>query len=92
MPCTGKLLCTGIFLSKLFEKLTFYIKKDYMDELDHSEKKNCIEFLPVYRVILKTWEFITKFYNCTINQIHLFIVNLVFQTELTTLLSLNQHH
>lgn len=33
--------------------------------------------------------FITKFVSCTISQIYLTVVNFVFQTEFTVLLSLN---
>lgn len=49
----------GRFANKLFEKLTYSIKEDSMDELDYSEKQQqqqqCMEFLPLWRAILKTW-------------------------------------
>ena len=81
-----KPLCIRRFANKFFEKLTFSIKEDSVDELDHSKK--CI-LLPLESYFEDIQYFRTKCSNCTISQIYLIIVNLVFQAEFTALLSLN---
>lgn len=44
----------GRFTNKLSEKLTFAMKEESVDELNHSGEK-CLKFVPLCRVILKAY-------------------------------------
>lgn len=56
IPFPEKWLCIGRFANKLFIKWTLSIKENSVDELDHSGGIKCTKFLPLWRVILKTYD------------------------------------